>query len=260
MTHIYTLADPIAPEIVRYVGVAQEPRKRLAVHIAHAKADPLATRRSMWLADMLMVGRRPTLTLLATAPSRAEAYAIEQHHIAKFRSMGLDLLNSTDGGGGLRGFKFNAATRARIGESNRKPKSYEARLSMRNLLRDRWADPAWSAQQRERMRVGAKRQFASPLAREKAREAAGRRWSKPEEHVKAKASQAARQRAAQLDRLRKAGGRPFLDKICGACRQVKPVTEFSPSTRRGQRVLSNTCKPCCVDAQRRRRDRKRAAA
>jgi hypothetical protein len=38
-----------------------------------------------------------------------------------------------------------------------------------------------------------------------------------------------------LDRIRKAGGRPFLDRLCSRCKQPKPIMEFGGSHR---------CPPC----------------
>jgi hypothetical protein len=60
-----------------------------------------------------------------------------------------------------------------------------------------------------------------------------------------------------LDRVRRAGGRPFLDRICHRCRCIKPCTEFSPSSERGQRCLASACKPCAAAAQRARTARRR---
>jgi hypothetical protein len=58
----------------------------------------------------------------------------------------------------------------------------------------------------------------------------------------------------QLDRVRRAGGNPFLDAICSTCLLAKPRTEFSPQSKR--------CKPCAAAWQRelRRRSPKRVSA
>lgn len=63
-----------------------------------------------------------------------------------------------------------------------------------------------------------------------------------------------------LDRVRLAGGRPFLDKICSRCRRVLPLDQFSPSSSRGRPVPSSCCKPCCAETQRLRKQRRRTAA
>ena len=46
-------------------------------------------------------------------------------------------------------------------------------------------------------------------------------------------------------RVLRAGGDPFTDRICGHCRQVKPITMFTPNQR--------TCFCCNRDRMRRRR-------
>lgn len=52
-----------------------------------------------------------------------------------------------------------------------------------------------------------------------------------------------------LDRVRRAGGRPFLDRICPSC-TVKPRQEFSPG--------ASKCKSCAATWQRDRRKRRAA--
>lgn len=57
------------------------------------------------------------------------------------------------------------------------------------------------------------------------------------------------------ERLVQHGGRPMLEKRCHRCQQIKPLSEFSPSSSHGRRVPSSRCKPCAVQAQRERRQR-----
>lgn len=64
----------------------------------------------------------------------------------------------------------------------------------------------------------------------------------------------------KLQRIRTAGGRPFLDRICHKCNQVKPITEFSPSSSRGHSTRASKCKPCAAAWQRRLRMRRRTHA
>jgi hypothetical protein len=54
-------------------------------------------------------------------------------------------------------------------------------------------------------------------------------------------------------RVQKAGGNPDLDKICYFCRQLKPLTEYSPTVSKGRKILSSACKPCAAYIQRQRR-------
>lgn len=57
-----------------------------------------------------------------------------------------------------------------------------------------------------------------------------------------------------LDRVKKAGGRPFRDHVCGACRQAKPLEMFGVRrTRKGAPAST------CLECGRRREANKRAA-
>lgn len=64
----------------------------------------------------------------------------------------------------------------------------------------------------------------------------------------------------KLQRVRAIGGRPFLDKRCSRCRQVKPLTAFTLSSTRGRRVPASVCKPCAAQAQLIRKAARRQAA
>lgn len=54
-------------------------------------------------------------------------------------------------------------------------------------------------------------------------------------------------------RLVKAGGDPDVDKICSACKLVKPQSAFSPTRSRGRRGRTGWCKPCAASWQLRRK-------
>lgn len=63
-----------------------------------------------------------------------------------------------------------------------------------------------------------------------------------------------------LERVLRAGGRPFLDKICGRCKAVLPLDQFSPSKNHGRTVPAMACKPCrAADARAQRANRRTAA-
>lgn len=62
-----------------------------------------------------------------------------------------------------------------------------------------------------------------------------------------------------LERVRRAGGRPFLDAICSACRLVKPVTEFTRSSCRGRKVRAHECRSCAARLQAEVRARRKSA-
>ncbi len=57
-------------------------------------------------------------------------------------------------------------------------------------------------------------------------------------------------------RVQKAGGDPWLDKICAKCKQIKPKTEFWKD-RTSPEGLATKCSVCCYSDNKARRSRKR---
>jgi hypothetical protein len=63
-------------------------------------------------------GVKPTLVIVERC-NASLADEAERKHIARRRAEGHDLTNSTDGGGGIRGWRHDAKTRAKIGAVHR---------------------------------------------------------------------------------------------------------------------------------------------
>lgn len=92
---IYALCEPDTGS-VRYVGKAEDTRRRLRNHLN----DKATTRKAHWVRSLQQVGQEPKLVILeeATTSNWQEA---ERYWIQHYRALGCDLTNHTDGGEGL---------------------------------------------------------------------------------------------------------------------------------------------------------------
>ena len=109
---IYTLSDP-RNGIVRYVGKANNPKRRLAMHLRKAVKGNEHNHRVCWLLSLIRAGVQPTLAPIeeGIGPGWQES---EKKWIRAFRELGNDLVNATDGGEGTTGYVETAETRAKI--------------------------------------------------------------------------------------------------------------------------------------------------
>jgi hypothetical protein len=109
-TFIYTLTDPITM-VVRYVGKANDPHKRLSDHLAppHINAK---SRKAHWLKKLVTQNLKPILNVLEFVDKSVWEEA-ERKWIAYYRSQpdGHLLTNIAPGGGGIGdGFKHKSET------------------------------------------------------------------------------------------------------------------------------------------------------
>ena len=81
MFHIYHLVDP-ATRAVRYVGTTQNPRRRLAGHIAESKKRQ-NTEKKAWIFDLLRRGMQPVFIVVATAETETAARDLESRQCHK---------------------------------------------------------------------------------------------------------------------------------------------------------------------------------
>jgi hypothetical protein len=92
MTEIYGLLDPGTGEL-RYIGKANNSRKRLASHLRDSRRRDTPVYR--WIRKLLSKGLAPELVVLAECD---DWKAKEIELIAKARGFGFRLLNVADGG------------------------------------------------------------------------------------------------------------------------------------------------------------------
>jgi hypothetical protein len=99
MTVIYGLRCPIA-NCIRYIGKANDPQKRLALHLRNA---PTARHHcGKWIAKLLKQGLRPTIEVLHDVGPEESWEQAEIRLIAEYRAAGAPLTNMMDGGQGWR--------------------------------------------------------------------------------------------------------------------------------------------------------------
>ena len=126
---VYTLEDPRGGG-VRYVGVThQKTRTRLAGHMSRARKE----RRyhlTAWVGSLLDAGVEPVLKVVESGTGADWAEA-EVRWIHRYREMGFDLTNATDGGEGCPGHSVSPEAREKIAAAHRgKPLSAEHRAKV----------------------------------------------------------------------------------------------------------------------------------
>lgn len=128
-TKIYTLADPI-DGLIRYVGKADYPVRRLAKHVY--ESHKIASHKDRWIQSVLKSGRRPVYEILEVVPE-SEWISAEIYWISQLRAWGFDLVNGTHGGDGV---FHTAEVREKIRKANIGKRHSEAsreRMRLNNL-------------------------------------------------------------------------------------------------------------------------------
>lgn len=184
---IYALADPrfsdsLGHAPIRYVGKSTNPKKRFTKHCNECSLPPIAHSKS-WIKGVLDSGRRPELIILEECSEETWEDA-EKFWISYLRWCGLDLVNATEGGGGING--ITEETRAKISER------------VGNAHRGKKKSPEHAAKLRENLRK-ATAAALNPATRAK-QSAAAKRRGVPIERIRA-----AQKIACEMKRAKKAG-------------------------------------------------------
>lgn len=129
--HIYTLTDPRTPDVVRYVGVTNEPERRAREHVTRVLRGEDATHCGLWKRKLIQEGVLPVMRVIESGVGEGWEEA-EVKWVLHYRSLpGHRLCNLTDGGKGTRGHKCSEKTRQRLREVHLGMKaSSEARENM----------------------------------------------------------------------------------------------------------------------------------
>lgn len=152
---IYTLSDPRTREI-RYVGMTTRTLEvRLAGHLRNCRLEK--NHRARWVRSLQDAGVIPVITEVDLIPVEQHAEA-ERQWIAFYRAQGVRLVNATDGGEGMPGFKMSPEARKKISEAKK-------RIPQLHLLAYHVGVPR-SEETRERLRQAALRQYQDPAQRE----------------------------------------------------------------------------------------------
>lgn len=207
MTVIYALVDPRNREI-RYVGKADNPKRRLRAHISRSIRSPGARKCASWVASLISSGVKPEMMELESIVGSWEE--AEKYWIAYMRFVGANLVNMTTGGGKQNGHAISQSAREKISraakaqfsnpearkaaaEYGRMAKrsekmreihsSTEFRKKQSEIKKRLYADPAYAEKMLQVRRNadhsgGAKRMWERPEYREAQRVARERRYGK----------------------------------------------------------------------------------
>jgi group I intron endonuclease len=127
-TYIYSLSDPFTG-LVRYIGKADDLRVRYNNHVSLKGKE--STRKSAWVKSLIKKGAKPIIEIVDFV-DKAEWKFWEQFYISLFKSWGFVLVNSTDGGEGLVGYKTSDETKQKLRLANLgKKHSDETKAKMR---------------------------------------------------------------------------------------------------------------------------------
>jgi hypothetical protein len=136
MYKIYVLIDPTT-KTIRYVGRTNQGHiKRLNRHIRDSKKQ--TNHKANWIKSIINNGNLPLILIVENnLPSIEEANLAEIHYIKSFKSLGCDLTNATDGGGGANGFKHSQKTIDKL-KTLSHPHSEETKLLLKSIGKDRF--------------------------------------------------------------------------------------------------------------------------
>jgi len=137
MTNIYALIDPRTKEI-RYIGKSNNPEYRLKQHL---KRDVILcdNHRTRWIRQLLLEKLQPILVILEKVPS-SEWQIHEKKWIKKYRILGFNLTNSTDGGDGIE--NPSKETRLKISNNSRN-RSNETLRKIGMASKKLWQNPQY---------------------------------------------------------------------------------------------------------------------
>lgn len=137
MSHytIYALIDPRDNQI-RYIGITKKNLKsRLNNHYYKDARDNLAKRT--WLNELTDLGMKALIEEIETVTEEQACFS-EEFWIAHYRSIGVNLLNMTNGGYGVPGLKFTQAVRNRMSNAlkgKKKPIGFGEKVAVANRKR-----------------------------------------------------------------------------------------------------------------------------
>jgi len=118
--YIYSLSAPTDPDIVRYIGQAENIEIRLSAHISQSLSPGTGYKslRNQWLRSLQEKGMRPIMRVLHET-TKEEANDLEEKVIREYRLAGANLVNavknmpvgSVRGSGGKPSFPENLTIR-----------------------------------------------------------------------------------------------------------------------------------------------------
>lgn len=179
---VYELVDPRSPDVVRYVGITNDPRRRLHHHL---KCRDAHTRKSRWIVALLRGGLEPRMKIVADQLSHDEAKRLEVRLIARRLRLGAPLTNLTAGGDGTSGRHCSLDTRAKLALARLgRPLSDETKAKLSVIFTGRQSPnfgKALPMEWREAIRRAGRDRMRDPEVRERIAEAGRARYSRRQE-------------------------------------------------------------------------------
>jgi hypothetical protein len=203
---IYGMDDPRTHEL-RYVGQTIKPlEQRKMEHLYEARYGKRA-RRFIWMRSLLAADIEPEIFLLEEV-SEVEADEAEQFWIAYFKSLGANLVNGTEGGGGARGYKHDPASVERRSAKQRGWKfTEEHRQRMSEARKAYFANGGVSPTKGKKMSPETRRKISESrsgvvpdIAPERWAEIQAKRWATRRANGTDKHSKETKQRLSELHR------------------------------------------------------------
>lgn len=156
LTIIYGLIDPRDQQL-RYVGkTITTLAARLRQHVSDAIRGRVSIKRFTWIRELALDSRAPEIVELESVDGDSWREA-EQFWISYYRFIGARLVNATNGGDGIVGFRHSDDSKRQQSES----------------MRRYYANPANRAKSGEAVR----RAYADPQVRQKLRDAIAPTWT-----------------------------------------------------------------------------------
>lgn len=117
ITHIYGLFDPRTTEL-RYIGkTVKTLEQRLSNHVTSARNCKLQ-RVARWIRGVILSGHLPEICIIEDVAPGDDWQESERFWIAYYRSIGANLVNTTDGGEGCSGFHHNDNFKSMVAKRN----------------------------------------------------------------------------------------------------------------------------------------------
>jgi predicted GIY-YIG superfamily endonuclease len=113
---VYGLISAKDDDGIRYIGVTNNLRARLASHVSTTRRE--RGHKASWIRSIIDGGGEILIAEIYGGLSQDEALALEVNVIAAYRAAGVRLTNTTDGGEGTRGVSPSAELRAKIGTAS----------------------------------------------------------------------------------------------------------------------------------------------
>lgn len=136
---VYALVDSRAPEEIRYIGITNNPRRRLGRHAGETSGP----RKVRWMRSVANSGGQVMIGILRSGLTHLDAKFAEIAEIASHRDLGHKLTNLTDGGDGIVGLWDNPDHREKMSALGKaRFRDVAERRRNARITRDSWADPA----------------------------------------------------------------------------------------------------------------------